>query len=374
MSLNARAGAAKAKLMKVLRTPDARFEGLSDYPFEPHYTEIDIDEGVPLRIHHLDEGDPNAPPVLLLHGQPSWSYLYRKMVPLLVASGLRVIAPDLPGYGKSDKPAAREDFSYQRQVDWMGRWLEANDFGDITLFGQDWGGLIGLRLVVDHPDRFARVVMGNTGLPLNTSLDQQTVDRVMAFRQDGERISFPGMVRAISRLRSLGSDPDAYPMGFAHWQKFCWNTPDMPAGFMMEMMIDAPATWRVAPRVALHHYLGTALRPITPLGRAYEAPFPDATYKMGPRAMPSQVPTLPTDPSVDAQRAAWTFFEQFQKPFLCLFTEDDPVTRGLEKSFIGRVPGTTGLPHQVFPRGGHFLQERCHHELSAAISELIGST
>ena len=374
MSLNARAGAAKAKLMKVLRTPDARFEGLSDYPFEPHYTEIDIDEGVPLRIHHLDEGDPNAPLVLLLHGQPSWSYLYRKMVPLLVASGLRVIAPDLPGYGKSDKPAAREDFSYQRQVDWMGRWLEANDFGDITLFGQDWGGLIGLRLVVDHPDRFARVVMGNTGLPLNTSLDQQTVDRVMAFRQDGERISFPGMVRAISRLRSLGSDPDAYPMGFAHWQKFCWNTPDMPAGFMMEMMIDAPATWRVAPRVALHHYLGTALHPITPLGRAYEAPFPDATYKMGPRAMPSQVPTLPTDPSVDAQRAAWTFFEEFQKPFLCLFTEDDPVTRGLEKSFIGRVPGTTGLPHQVFPRGGHFLQERCHHELSAAISELIGST
>ena len=374
MPLNARAGTAKAKLMKVLRTPDARFEGLSDYPFEPHYTEIDIDDGVPLRIHHLDEGDPNAPLVLLLHGQPSWSYLYRKMVPLLVVSGLRVIAPDLPGYGKSDKPAAREDFSYQRQVDWMGRWLEANDFGDITLFGQDWGGLIGLRLVVDHPDRFARIVVGNTGLPLNTSLDQQTVDRVMAFRQDGERISFPGMVRAISRLRSLGSDPDAYPMGFAHWQKFCWNTPDMPAGFMMEMMIDAPATWRVAPRVALHHYLGTALRPITPLGRAYEAPFPDATYKMGPRAMPSQVPTLPTDPSVDAQRAAWTFFEEFQKPFLCLFTEDDPVTRGLEKSFIGRVPGTTGLPHQVFPRGGHFLQERCHHELSAAISELIGST
>ena len=374
MPLNARAGTAKAKLMKVLRTPDARFEGLSDYPFEPHYTEIDTDEGVPLRIHHLDEGDPNAPLVLLLHGQPSWSYLYRKMVPLLVASGLRVIAPDLPGYGKSDKPAAREDFSYQRQVDWMGRWLEANDFGDITLFGQDWGGLIGLRLVADHPDRFTRVVMGNTGLPLNTSLDQQTVDRVMAFRQDGERISFPGMVRAISRLRSLGSDPDAYPMGFAHWQKFCWNTPDMPAGFMMEMMIDAPATWRVAPRVALHHYLGTALHPITPLGRAYEAPFPDATYKMGPRAMPSQVPTLPTDPSVDAQRAAWTFFEEFQKPFLCLFTADDPVTRGLEKSFIGRVPGTTGLPHQVFPRGGHFLQERCHHELSAAISELIGST
>ena len=151
--------------MNVLRTPDAQFEGLSDYPFAPHYTEIEADEGASLRIHHIDEGDRRAPLVLLLHGQPSWSYLYRKMVPLLVSSGLRVIAPDLPGYGKSDKPAAREDYSYQRQVDWMGRWLEANDFGGITFFGQDWGGLIGLRLVVDHPDRFARVVVGNTGLP-----------------------------------------------------------------------------------------------------------------------------------------------------------------------------------------------------------------
>ena len=147
--------------MNVLRTPDAQFEGLSDYPFAPHYTEIEADEGVLLRIHHIDEGDRHAPLVLLLHGQPSWSYLYRKMVPLLVASGLRVIAPDLPGYGKSDKPAAREDYSYQRQVDWMGRWLEANDFGGITFFGQDWGGLIGLRLVADHPDRFARVVVGS---------------------------------------------------------------------------------------------------------------------------------------------------------------------------------------------------------------------
>ena len=182
---------------------------------------------MPLRIHHLDEGDPNAPLVLLLHGQPSWSYLYRKMVPLLVASGLRVIAPDYPATASGQTGARELQLSTAGRLD--GAMAEANDFGDITLFGQDWGGLIGLQLVADHPDRFARVVMGNTGLPLNTSLDQQTVDRVMAFREDGERISFPGMVRAISRLRSLGSDPDAYPMGFAHWQKFCWNTPDMPA-------------------------------------------------------------------------------------------------------------------------------------------------
>ena len=125
--------------MHILRTPDDCFAGLPDYPFEPHYTDIAVANDQVMRIHHIDEGDPHAPVVLLLHGQPSWSYLYRKMVPLLVAQGLRVVAPDLPGYGKSDKPAAREDYSYQRQVDWMGAWLEANDLADVTCFGQDWG-------------------------------------------------------------------------------------------------------------------------------------------------------------------------------------------------------------------------------------------
>ncbi len=360
--------------MQILRTPDAQFEGLAEYPFDPHYTEVDSGNGKTLRVHHIDEGDRHAPIVLCLHGQPSWSYLYRKMVPLLVASGLRVVAPDLPGYGKSDKPAAREDYGYQKQVDWMGRWLEANDFSEITFFGQDWGGLIGLRLVADHPDRFARVVVGNTALPLNATLDPQIVDKVTAFREDGQRLSFAGLSRSLSRLQGIGVEPDAFPMGFAHWQKFCWNTPDMPAGFLMEMMIARPAIWRAAPRVLLNHYLGTSIRPMTPLGRAYEAPFPDPHYKMGPRAMPRQVPTLPTDPSLEAQKKAWEFFLQFNKPFLCLFTGDDPVTRGAEKSFIGRVPGTTGLSHQIFPKGGHFLQESRHRELSAAISELVSTT
>ena len=297
--------------MEMLRTPDSQFQKLPDYPFEPHYTEIDSGEGGSLRIHHIDEGDGAAPIVLCLHGQPSWSYLYRKMVPLLTASGLRVIAPDLPGYGKSDKPAAREDYSYQRQVDWMGRWLEANDFGDITFFGQDWGGLIGLRMVVDHPDRFARVVVGNTGLPLNADLEQDIIDKVMAFRQDGQRLSFRDMAFALSRLGGVADEPDTFPMGFAHWQKFCWNTVDIPAGFLMEMMINRPGAWKVAPRVLLNQRLGIALRPIPPLGRAYAAPFPDAPYKMGPRAMPSQGPTLPTEPSLDAQKQAWEFFLQF---------------------------------------------------------------
>ena len=357
--------------MHILRTPESCFEGLIEYPFEPHYTEIDSGEGGTLRVHHLDEGDRDAPIVLCLHGQPSWSYLYRKMVPLLVAQSLRVIAPDLPGYGKSDKPAAREDFSYQRQVDWMGRWLEANDFGDITFFGQDWGGLIGLRMVVDQSHRFSRVVVGNTGLPMNPHLDAEIVEAVMRFRTDGQRLSFPKMARALTRLQSMGSDPKAYPMGFAHWQKFCWETADMPAGFLMEMMVQRPAPWRVAPRMLLHHILGTSLRPLTALGRAYEAPFPDPAHKMGPRAMPSQVPTLPTDPSLEAQARAWDFFEKFNKPFLCLFTADDPVTRGLENTFIGRVPGTAGQSHQVFKRGGHFLQETRHVEISKAIVDLI---
>ena len=361
-------------MMTVLRTPDERFEGLTDYPFEPHYTDIDAGDGQTLRIHHIDEGDRAAPIVLCLHGQPSWSYLYRKMVPLLVSAGLRVIAPDLPGYGKSDKPGAREDYSYQRQVDWMGRWLSQNDFGGVTVFGQDWGGLIGLRLVVDQPHRFDRVVMGNTGLPMNAAASQQAVERVNAFINDGRRLSFPAMGRAVSRLRGMSGDPDAWPMGFAHWQKFCWQTEDMPAGFLMEMMIERPAGWRVAPRVVFHHFFGTSLPPLTALGRAYEAPFPSPAFKMGPRAMPRQVPTLPTDPSLEAQAAAWDFFDRFEKPFLCLFTNDDPVTKGLQNSFIGRVPGTAGLNHQVFPRGGHFLQEVCHEALSAAIVELVRAT
>ena len=185
-------------------------------------TDIDAGDGSTLRINHLDEGDRNAPIVLCLHGQPSWSYLYRKMVPLFVKAGLRVIAPDLPGYGKSDKPAAREDYSYQRQVDWMGRWLEANDFSDITLFGQDWGGLIGLRLVVDYPERMARVVVGNTGLPYAPEVPDDIIQQVTAFRAEAKTPTLPEMTRAIGRLTRSDAAPFAFVLGFAYWQKFCW--------------------------------------------------------------------------------------------------------------------------------------------------------
>ena len=164
--------------MKILRTPDERFEGITDFPYEPHYTNIKTKDGSDLRIHHIDEGPRDGPILLAMHGQPVWCYLYSKMIPFLTEAGIRVIAPDLPGYGKSDKPASREDYSYQNQVDWMVDWLNANDFQDVTFFGQDWGGLIGLRIVAREPDRFTRVSMGNTGLPYNPVVSEEVIEEI----------------------------------------------------------------------------------------------------------------------------------------------------------------------------------------------------
>ena len=159
--------------MKILRTPDERFEKITDFPYKPHYTDIKTNDGSDLRIHHIDEGPRDGPILLAMHGQPVWCYLYSKMIPFLTEAGIRVIAPDLPGYGKSDKPAAREDYSYQNQVDWMVDWLKANDFQNLTFFGQDWGGLIGLRIVAREPDRFLKVSMGNTVLPYNPEVSEE---------------------------------------------------------------------------------------------------------------------------------------------------------------------------------------------------------
>ena len=186
--------------MKILRTPDERFENIEGYPFKPHYTNITTDDGSELRIHHIDEGPKDGPILLAMHGQPVWSYLYSRMIPFLNAAGIRVIAPDLPGYGKSDKPAAREDYSYQRQVDWMGQWLNQNDLSDITFFGQDWGGLIGLRMVAQDPDRFIKVSIGNTGLPYNPNVTQEVIDEIKAFRASDEKLTMMGMAREIRKM------------------------------------------------------------------------------------------------------------------------------------------------------------------------------
>ena len=353
--------------MKILRTPDDRFANLTDYPFAPNYTTIQTDDGSDLRIHHLDEGPVDGPVVLCMHGQPVWSYLYRKMIPLLVSEGMRVIAPDLPGYGKSDKPAAREDYSYQRQVEWMGQWLQKNDFSGLTFFGQDWGGLIGLRMVADHSPRFDRVVISNTGLPYNPDLPEDMVKEVEAFRANAKTPTLPEMAKALNNMPGKGAP------AFAYWQKFCWETEDLPLGLMMSMSMENRNNLLKASEFLLHN-MGLKSPFRSDLAKAYDAPFPDASYKMGPRAMPSQVPTLPTDPSLEAQRLAWEFFSQFEKPFLCAFADDDPVTKGGDAVFLEQVPGTNGQPHTTVKSGGHFVQEACPEQVTKIIVDFIRAT
>ena len=186
--------------MKVLRTPERYFENIKDYPFEPVYTNIETKDGTVIRIHHIDEGPKGGPILLSMHGQPVWSYLYTKMIPILTEAGIRVIAPDLVGYGKSDKPAAREDYSYQNQVDWMGEWLRKNDFKNLTFFGQDWGGLIGLRMVAADPDRFIKIAMGNTGLPYSPNTPQEVIDEVKAFKTSDKKITLFSMSNEMKKM------------------------------------------------------------------------------------------------------------------------------------------------------------------------------
>jgi haloalkane dehalogenase len=300
--------------MDALRTPDDRFENLPQFPFAPHYAEIPDGDGGTLRVHHLDEGDPTAPVVLLLHGEPSWSFLYRHMIPVLTAAGLRAVAPDLVGFGRSDKPAARTDYTYARHVRWLtSHVIDELDLRDITLVCQDWGGLLGLRLVAAHPDRFAAVVAANTFLP--------TGDR------------HPG---------------DA----FLAWQKFSQEVPEMPIG----RIIDGGCTTELTPEVIA----------------AYDAPFPDESFKEGARQFPALVPTSPDDPEAPANRAAWEALETFDKPFLCAFSDKDPITGGADRALLERIPGTQDQPHTTIEGGGHFLQEDRGPELARVVVELVG--
>jgi haloalkane dehalogenase len=299
--------------MQILRTPDDRFVGLDGYPFAPHYVEVgDGDDGT-LRVHYVDEGPRDAPPVLLLHGEPSWSYLYRHMIPPLAAAGHRVIAPDLVGFGRSDKPASQDDFTYARLVGWMSQALfDRLDLTDITLFCQDWGGLIGLRLVAQDPDRFARLVVANTGMP--------TGDQRM---------------------------PDAF---FA-WQRFSRETEQFPVGHIVN---------------------GGTVRDLTDAEvAAYDAPFPDDSFKAGPKILPSLVPTSPDDPAADDNRRAWEVLGAFDGPVLTAFSDKDPVTSGGEAVFHKLVPGAAGQPHTTIVDAGHFLQEDAPQRLADLIDGFV---
>ncbi len=290
--------------MKILRTPDERFANLPDYPYTSNY--LPLGE---LRMHYLDEGPRNAPVVLMLHGEPTWSYLYRKMIPPLTVAGYRAVAPDLIGFGKSDKPTHMADYSYQRHVDWLLGFIEALDLRDITLFCQDWGSLLGLRIAAEHPQRFARIMVSNGFLPT-------------------ARLG-------ISR-------------GFRLWRAFARWSPVFPIG----RIVNSGCVVKLSPGEIA----------------AYDAPFPSSAYKAGTRAFPRLVPTVESDPAVPANRAAWDKLGQWRKPFLCVFGKNDPVLGRADKPLIEHVPGAKGQPHDRI-WGGHFVQEDRGDELAKRLIE-----
>ncbi|MGB5078877.1 MAG: haloalkane dehalogenase [Sphingorhabdus sp.] len=282
--------------MKILRTPDACFDCIDDFPFAPHFAQIkDEASAAELRFHYIDEGPRDAPVVLMLHGEPTWSYLYRHMIGPVSQAGLRVVAPDLIGFGKSDKPALKSDYSYARHVAWMRALIEQLDLTNITLACQDWGSLIGLRLVAEMPGRFAAVVLSNGGLP----------------------------------------EGQPAPRAFAIWRAFSKWSPFFPIGKIVKT-----GTRRALSAAEI---------------AAYDAPFPQGKYKAGARIFPTFVPLGP-NVAIPDQRKAWTVLEKWEKPFLCCFSDRDPITRGGDALFIDRVPGAKGQPH-VTLKGGHFIQE-----------------
>jgi haloalkane dehalogenase len=308
--------------MDVLRTPDERFVDLPGYPFAPKYAEVDG-----LRLHYVDEGPRGADPVLMLHGEPTWSYLYRKMIPIVAAAGHRVVAPDLVGFGRSDKPARREDYTYQRHVDWMRGLIHVLDLRRITLVGQDWGGFIGLRLAAEEEGRFARIVAANTFLP-------------------------------------TGDHPPGE--GFFQWRRFSQEVPVLRPGDVVAMQAVEP--------------------PSPDVRAAYDAPFPDERYAAGARQFPLLVPTTPDDPAAAANRAAWEVLRRWEKPFLTAFSDLDRAFGGaaapgaytggpsVDRFFQEVVPGARGQSHTTIARAGHFLQEDRGPELARVIVDFLART
>lgn len=298
--------------MQYIRTPEERFASLPGYPFSPHYVTVPDGDGGVLRMHHVDEGPRDGAMVLLMHGEPTWSYLYRKMIPVLVAAGFRVIAPDLIGFGRSDKPTERSDYTYERHVAWVWSCLDQLGVRDVTLVCQDWGSLIGLRIAAEHPERFARIVVANGGLP--------TGDQKM-------------------------------PEAFFAWRKFSQEVPALPVG----MIVSNGCTTDLPQEVVA----------------AYDAPFPDETYKAGARQFPALVPASPDDPAAPANRRAWQVLDRWEKPFLTAFSDKDPITRGGERVLQQRIPGTRSQPHTTITGAGHFLQEDKGEELARVVVDFI---
>jgi len=296
--------------MDVLRTPDERFALLPGFPFEPRY----VDAGG-VRVHHIDEGPRDAETVLLLHGEPTWSFVWRHVIDELLRARLRVVALDLVGFGRSDKPVRREDHTYARHVEWTRQAIESIGVRDVTLVCHDWGGLIGLRLVAEQGRMFARVVATNTGLPT-------------------------GDVRM----------PDA----FLQWQQASQRIPEFPTARIVQG--------------------GTLTELSADVAAAYDAPFPSEEYKAAPRQMPLLVPTAPNDPGAVANRAAWRQLREWTRPFLCAFSDSDPITRGADALFREAIPGCAGLDHPTIAGAAHFVQEDRGAELGAIVARFVAST
>jgi len=332
--------------MEYVRTDENRFSDLPGYPFEPHYIEVPDFDGGTLRMHYVDKGTGKV--ILCLHGQPSWSYLYRKMIPLFTEAGYRVVAPDFIGFGKSDKPTDRSNYTYANHVAWLKALLEALDLTDITLVCQDWGGLIGLRTAAENPDRFARIVTANTGLPDAQGVPDDKIAEVSE-RMRAYYDSLPIAANPVEMGMAMSSDNTG--MGFLHWVKYCAESD----GF--------------SPQDVLTMSTGGILSEDEQ--RAYGAPFPDETYLAGGREFPSLVPIIPDNPAIPANRAAWAVFEKWEKPFLTAFSDSDPVTAGAHVRFQQSVPGAEGQPHITIEGAGHFLQEQASEELAAATIKLI---
>ena len=293
--------------MDLLRTPDERFENLIDFPYEPHYLEIDN-----IRVHYIDEGPKDAEVVLLMHGEPSWSFLYRHMIPILVNAGFRTVAPDLVGFGRSDKPSKQEDHTYAKHVKWMTTLVKQLNLQRITLFCQNWGSLIGLRIAMENQDRFSRIVLSNGGLPT------------------GEQ----GMTDA-----------------FLDWRKFSRESPRFDIGFLIQG--------------------ATPTKLSDDIVKGYDAPFPDDTYKAGARILPSLVPISVDDPEHEANKKAFEQLGKWEKPFLTAFSDGDPVTRGGDGPMQQYVPGAQGQKHTTIKDAGHFVQEDKGPECANIIIEFI---
>ena len=332
--------------MENLQTHDEYFVELPDYPFPPNYLEVDDTEGGTLRMHYLAEGPADGPVVLLMHGQPAWSYLYRHMIPRLVDQGYRVYAPDLIGFGKSDKPTLPEDYTYARHVAWLSDWLQQLNLTDIKLFCQDWGSMIGLRLVAAFPERFAGVVLSNGAM----------VDGAVPFglnwllRWMSSRIPVLRKEQLQRRFEKSANAPFTSVPGMLYWRKFCAESTDFDIGkvvaeFAGKSLTDAEIA-------------------------AYNAPYPDDTYKAGARRFPSLAPIFLDEPEVAENRAAWRQLEQFDKPFMCAFSDADPVTRGGDKRFLLRVPGCKRAKHRIIQGAGHFVQQDAPEACVQAILEL----